>query len=275
MEFLDAYQRCVALPQVPRRIISLVPSITETVFALGAGERVVGVTSYCTHPPDGVADVMRVGGTKDPELDTIERLEPDLIIVNDEENRQEDFSALEKRGLPLYVTAPRTVAEGIRLVEQLGPLIGCQAQARTLARSLWQQYEESTARLKAGERLRVFCPIWRKPWMSFNRETYSDDMLWRCGGENIFRAKDERYFSLSLDEVVAADPHLILLPSEPYPFAEKHFVHLSPLQETAAGRGGHFYCVDGMALCWYGPRIAHGLTELSRLFAFVRETMDE
>ena len=107
MEFLDAYQRCVALPRVPRRIISLVPSITETVFALGAGERVVGVTSYCTHPPDGVAGVTRVGGTKDPEIDTIERLEPDLIIVNDEENRQEDFSALEKRGLPLYVTAPR------------------------------------------------------------------------------------------------------------------------------------------------------------------------
>ena len=275
MEFLDAHQRCVDLPQAPQRIISLVPSITETVFTLGAGERVVGVTSYCTHPPDGVAGVTRVGGTKDPELDAIERLKPDLILVNDEENRHEDFTALEERGLPLYVTAPRTVAEGIRMIEQLGPLLGCQAQARALTRSLWQQYEESTTGLKEVERLRVFCPIWRKPWMSFNRETYSDDMLWRCGGENIFRAKDERYFSLSLDDVVAADPHLVLLPSEPYPFAEKHFVHLTPLQETAAGRGGHFYCIDGMALCWYGPRIAQGLTELSRLFAFVRDTMDE
>ena len=182
MKFLDAYKRPVALPQVPQRIISLVPSITETVFALGAGERVVGVTAYCTHPPDGVAGVARVGGTKNPDLDTIARLKPDLVIVNDEENRQEDFGALEKRGLPLYVTAPRTVAEGIRMVEQLGPLIGCQAQARTLALALWQQYEESTAGLKEIERLRVFCPIWRKPWMSFNHETYSDDMLWRCGG---------------------------------------------------------------------------------------------
>ena len=275
MEFLDAYKRSVTLSQVPQRIISLVPSITETVFALGAGARVVGVTAYCTHPPDGVADVTRVGGTKDPDLEAIEGLKPDLIIVNDEENRQEDFSALEKRGLPLYVTAPRTVAEGIRMVEQLGPLIGCHVQARTLALSLYRQYEESTVGREEGERLRVFCPIWRKPWMSFNRETYSDDMLWRCGGENIFRAQNERYFSLSLDEVIAADPHLVLLPSEPYPFAEKHFVHLTPLQETVAGRGGHFYCVDGMALCWYGPRIAHGLTELSRLFAFVRDTLDE
>ena len=275
MEILDAYKRWVALPQAPRRIVSLVPSITETVFALGAGARVVGVTAYCTHPADGVAGVTRVGGTKDPDLDTIERLKPDLVIVNDEENRREDFNALEKRGLPLYVTAPRTVAEGIQMVEQLGPLIGCHAQARTLALALWQQYEESATGREEAERLRVFCPIWRKPWMSFNRATYSDDMLWRCGGENIFRAKEERYFSLSLDEVVAADPHLVLLPSEPYPFAEKHFVHLAPLQETAAGRGGHFYCVDGMALCWYGPRIADGLTELSRLFAFVRDTLDE
>ncbi len=275
MEFIDAHKRIVALPQVPRRLISLVPSITETVFALGAGHRVVGVTTYCTHPPDGVARVTRVGGTKNPDLDTIERLKPDLIIVNDEENRQEDFHALEKRGVPLYVTAPRTVAEGIRLVEQLGPLVGCPAPAQTLTRSLWQHYAQSTARREKGERLRVFCPIWRKPWMSFNHETYSDDMLWQCGGENIFRARDERYFSLALEEVEAANPHLVLLPSEPYPFAEKHFVHLAPLQETPAGRGGHFYCIDGMALCWYGPRIAHGLTALSRLFAFVRGRLDE
>ena len=275
MEFLDAHERSLSLPQRPRRIISLVPSITETVFALGAGERVVGVTSYCTHPPDAVAGVTHVGGTKDPDLDTIERLEPDLIIVNEEENRQEDFQALDKRGLPIYVTAPRTVADGIRLVEQLGPLIGCQEQAQTLAMSLWQHYEEVTTGPKEGERLRVFCPIWRKPWMSFNHETYSDNMLWCCGGENILRTKDERYFSLSLDEVIAADPHIVILPSEPYPFAEKHFIYLKPLQETRAGQGGHFYCVDGMALCWYGPRIADGLTELSRLFAFVQETIDD
>ena len=275
MEFQDAHNRCLSLPHVPQRIISLVPSITETVFTLGAGARVVGVTSYCTHPPDGVASVTQVGGTKDPNLETIERLEPDLIIINDEENRKEDFQALVERDFPVYVTAPRTVAEGIRLVEQLGPVVGCQEQAQMLAESLWQPYQAATNACKEAERLRVFCPIWRKPWMSFNHETYSDDMLRCCGGENVLQTKGERYFSLSLDEVAAADPHIVLLPSEPYPFAEKHFIHLEPLKKTAAGRGGHFYCVDGMALCWYGPRIADGLTELSRLFAFVRGTIDD
>ena len=275
MEFFDDRERCLALPHVPRRIISLVPSITETLFALGAGSRVVGVTTYCTHPTDSVAGITKVGGTKDPDLEAIERLEPDLVIVNDEENRHEDFIALEERGLPLYVTAPRTVLAGIRMVVQLGPLVGCQEQGHALSRGLKQQYGEVTAGLGRVPRLRVFCPIWRKPWMSFNSDTYSDDMLWCCGGENILRTKDERYFSLTLDEVAAAAPQIVLLPSEPYPFAKEHFVHLKPLLDTPAGQAGHFYCVDGMALCWYGPRIADGLTELSRLFAFVRETIDD
>ncbi len=275
MEFLDDRKRCLALPHVPQRIISLVPSITETLFALGAGSRVVGVTTYCTHPIDSVAGITKVGGTKDPDLEAIERLEPDLVIVNDEENRHEDFIALQERGLPLYVTAPRTVLAGIRMVAQLGPVVGCPEQGHALSRGLEQQYEEVTAELGRVPRLRVFCPIWRKPWMSFNADTYSDDMLWCCGGENILRTKDERYFSLRLDEAAAAAPQVVLLPSEPYPFAKKHFVHLKPLLDTPAGQAGHFYCVDGMALCWYGPRIAAGLTELSRLFSFVRETIDD
>jgi ABC-type hemin transport system substrate-binding protein len=100
-------------------------------------------------------------------------------------------------------------------------------------------------------------------------------MLWVCGGENIFRAKPERYCTLTLDEAAAADPQIVLLPSEPYPFTPKHFVHLKPLSETCAGKMGHLYCVNGMALCWYGPRIADGFAELSRLFSYVREALDE
>lgn len=274
MEFLDAYNRRLELPRPPQRIISLVPSITETLFALGAGDRVVGVTTYCTQPPEAVAPLPKLGGTKDPALDAIARLAPDLVIVNDEENRREDFSTLLEHGCPIYVTAPRSVVDGIRLVERLGPLIGCPARARTLAASLWQEHAAATRAQQDRAPLRVFCPIWRKPWMSFNHNTYSDDMLRCCGGENILGSKAERYFSVSLDEVVAADPQLVLLPSEPYPFAEKHVVHLKPLQQTRAGQWGHFYCIDGMALCWYGPRIADGLTELSQLFAFVRKTQD-
>ena len=270
MQFEDAHHRRLDLAGPPQRIVSLVPSLTETLFALGAGSRVVGVTKYCTHPPDGVAGLTKVGGTKNPDLDAIDRLAPDLVLVNDEENRIEDFRALEARGWPVYVTAPRSVADGIRLVERLGPLTGCAAQAGAVAASLWRAYRGATRAQAAHAPLRVFCPIWRKPWMSFNGDTYCDDMLRCCGGANVLRAKPDRYFRLTLAEVVAADPQVVLLPSEPYPFTEKHFPHLEPLRQTSAGRAGHFYCIDGMAFCWHGPRIADGLTELSRLFASVR-----
>ncbi len=274
MDFVDDLQRTVSLPALPGRIVSLVPSLTETLFALGAGERVVGVTDYCTHPPEGVARVTKVGGTKDPRLGVILQLAPDLVICNDEENRREDFCWLVEHGLPLYVTAPRTVADGIALIDKLGQVLGCQNQSAAIVQTQRARYDQLAAEMTDQPRLRVFCPIWRKPWMSFNADTYADDMLWCCGGENILRANPERYHTVTLEEVAALSPQVVLLPSEPYPFTSKHFVHLKPLVDTPAGRAGHFYCVDGMALCWYGPRISDGLTQFSRLFAYVRSSMD-
>jgi len=274
MEFLDEISRTVSLSATPRRVVCLVPSITETLFALGLGDRVVGVTDYCTHPPDEIARLQKVGGTKDPRIETIVQLAPDLVIVNDEENRHEDFSALTDQGLSVYVTAPRTVADGIAMIERLGPVLGCQTASDEMAKSLRALYDKVTAEASTCPRLRVFCPIWRKPWMTFNADTYADDMLWCCGAENVVRTKAERYFSTTLEEIAALQPEVVVLPSEPYPFTNKHFVHLKALAETPAGRSGHFYCIDGMALCWYGPRIADGLTELSRLFTYVRATID-
>jgi ABC-type hemin transport system substrate-binding protein len=274
MEFLDEVSRAVSLPTVPRRIVCLVPSITETLFALGLGDAVVGVTDYCTHPPDDVARVVKVGGTKDPHIENIVQLAPDLVIVNDGENRREDFAALTGRGLSVYVTAPRTVADGIAMIERLGPVLGCQTASGQMGEKLHAIYDRVVAEASRLPPLRVFCPIWRKPWMTFNADTYADDMLWRCGAENVARTKSERYCSTTLEEIAELAPEIILLPSEPYPFTSKHFVHLKPLAETPAGKGGHFYCIDGMALCWYGPRIADGLTELSRLFTYVRATID-
>ena len=274
MEFLDEVSRTVSLPIVPRRIVCLVPSITETLFALGLGDAIVGVTDFCTHPPDDVARVTKVGGTKDPHIENIAQLAPDLVIVNDEENRQEDFAALTERGLPVYVTAPRTVADGIAMIERLGPVLGCKTASEQLVAGLRTTYDQVITEAATLPRLRVFCPIWRKPWMTFNADTYADDMLWCCGAENVVRTKAERYFSTTLEEIAALDPEVIVLPSEPYPFTNKHFVYLKELAETPAGRSGHFYCIDGMALCWYGPRIADGLTELSRLLMYVRATMD-
>ncbi|MBI3249047.1 MAG: cobalamin-binding protein [Deltaproteobacteria bacterium] len=275
MQFLDDLQRPVTLPARPRRIICLVPSITETLFALGVGDRVVGVTAYCTHPPERVALLPKLGGTKDPNREAILRLEPDLLILNDEENRQEDFTWFVEQGLPVYVTSPRTVAAGITMIEKLGSVLSCQSHSEPMVQTMRAACAHVAAELATQPRLRVFCPIWRKPWMTFNHDTYSDDMLWTTGGENVLRDKAERYFSATLEEVEALSPQVVLLPSEPYPFETKHFVHLKPLANTPAGRGGHFYCIDGMALCWYGPRILEGLEQLSKLFAYVRATIDD
>ena len=160
------------------------------------------------------------------------------------------------------------------MIDKLGALLGCQPQSWPLAQTLRSRYDRLATEVAGQPRLRVFCPIWRKPWMSFNRDTYIDDMLWCGGGENVLRARTDRYFTLTLEEVETLSPQVVLLPSEPYPFATKHIVHLTPLRDTPAGRAGHFYCVDGRALCWYGPRIADGLEQLARLFAYVRATID-
>jgi ABC-type Fe3+-hydroxamate transport system substrate-binding protein len=275
MQFLDDLQRPLTLPTQPHRIICLVPSITETLFAIGAGERVIGVTEYCTHPPEQVARLPKLGGTKNPQREAILQLAPDLLILNDEENRKEDFFWFVEQGLPVYVTGPRTIAEGITMIERLGVLLECETSSAPMVQTIREVYERVTSEAAKQPRLRVFCPIWRKPWMAFNHDTYSDDMLWTCGGDNILRGKSERYFTVTLEEVEALAPQVVLLPSEPYPFEPKHFVHLKSLADTPAGRGGHFYCVDGMALCWYGPRILDGLEQLSELFAYVRSTIDE
>ena len=274
LEYMDSTGRMLSLKGAPQRIVSLVPSVTETIFALGAGDQMVGVTSYCTQPPEALQKLKAVGGTKNPDVGAIVQLNPDLVIFNDEENRHEDFLALQDKGYPVYVTAPRTVESGIRMVKELGDVIGCSTEAESMEYSLRSSYFAVTA--KSGDRLalRVFCPIWRKPWMSFNRDTYSDDMLRCCGGENIFAGAGERYFSVSLDEVVVRNPHVVLLPSEPYPFSEKHLVDFRSLDGTYAAEAGHFYCIDGMSLCWYGPRIAGGLREISELFDFVRDSLE-
>jgi ABC-type hemin transport system substrate-binding protein len=160
------------------------------------------------------------------------------------------------------------------MIERLGPVLGCQTASEQMVKKLQAIYAQAVAEVANLPRLRVFCPIWRKPWMAFNADTYADDMLWCCGAENVVRTKSERYFSTTLEEIAGLRPEVVVLPSEPYPFTTKHFAHLQELADTPAGRGGHFYCIDGMALCWYGPRIADGLRELSRLFAYVRSTID-
>jgi len=267
MEFHDATGAIVVLPAQPRRIVSLIPSVTETLFALGAGPSVAGCTAYCTEPPEDVATTTRVGGQKNPKLDVIRALGADLVVANIEENLREHVETLRGWGIPVYVTYPRTVAAGIRLVSDLGAVVGLPERGREMAAALAAALEDVRS-ARAGTPARsVFYPIWRGPWMTVNRDTYAHDMLALCGGDNVFGQSATRYPEVTLPDVARAAPEVILLPDEPYRFRLAHVADFDAHPDIPAVRQRRVHLVDGKLATWYGPRIAEAFRVLPRLIS--------
>ena len=245
----------------PGRIVCLVPSITELLFDLGAGDRLVGRTRYCEEPAGRVAEISTVGGTKNPDCEGIVAMRPDLVIVNREENRLEDFRALEAAGLHVLVTHPRTVDEAAAMIESVGEAAGVADAARALAGRC--RAARGGLAGGAGGRVRVFCPIWRRPWMTFGPRTYVADVLREAGMENVYDdASGADFFEIDLADVIARDPELVLLPDEPYVFAAEHAVELRGL-----GVAARYELIDGKDLAWYGARIPAALERLRELCA--------
>ena len=263
----DASGVVVTLPAPPRRIVSLIPSITEILFALGLGDAVVGCTIYCTQPPDGVSTKTRIGGEKNPKLDLIRELQPDLVVANVEENVRAHVDTLRDWNIPVYVTYPRTVLEGIRLIRQMGQLTGAEERGHDMASALEAQLVEVRARRAGRAPARVFCPIWRHPYMTINRDTYIHDMLATCGGDNVFGGLFQRYPPVDLADVARERPDVILLPDEPYRFRRAHLADFSSNPEIPALRDGRVHLIDGKLLSWYGPRIAEALAKLPPLLS--------
>ncbi len=220
----------------PARVVSLVPSATETLVALGV--RPVGCTRFCD-----LAGVPTVGGTKNVDVDAVAALAPDLVIVNDEENRLEDADALVACDLALHSMSPRSVSDVGPAVCALAMAIGVEPPEPFDAWDAWQ------ARTRTPERLSAFIPIWRRPWMSLAADTYGSSLLAHAGIANIFGDSVERYPEVSIGEVAARAPDVVLLPSEPYAFAERHALEL---RETVPGLRATF--VDGRDLFWWGIR---------------------
>jgi ABC-type Fe3+-hydroxamate transport system substrate-binding protein len=255
----------------PGRIVSLVPSLTEALFALGLGGRVVGVTDWCVHPADGVAALPKLGGTKNPDLEAIVALRPDLVIANQEENRRRDVERLRAAGIAVWVTYPRTVRDGAALLREMTSL-GASTQAiRDVVEPVEAALREALG-AQAGPRSRVFCPIWRDPWMSVGPDTYAHDLLTLCGGENVFGGpSDRRYPRVRLEEVEAAAPEVVLLPDEPYSFGPLDAAAIARL-DIPASRAGRIHLIDGTWVSWYGPRIRSALEGLRTLLAPQRPT---
>jgi ABC-type Fe3+-hydroxamate transport system substrate-binding protein len=271
---VDDAGRTLVLAAPPRRIVSLVPSLTELLFELGAGETVIGVTRYCTEPPHRIAPLPKLGGTKNPDLEAVVALAPDLVVMNAEENRREDFETLASRDVPVYVTEPKTVAEGVRLVARLGALVGRTEIGARLASAQQAALDATLARVERHLRgvapVRYFCPIWRKPWMAFNADTYAHDVLAVAGGANVVAEHAVRYPEVTLDAIAVTRPEVVLLPDEPYRFTARDVPALAALDATPALRGGHVRFVDGKALAWYGLRIADAVATFARVLAEAR-----
>jgi ABC-type Fe3+-hydroxamate transport system substrate-binding protein len=249
---------------LPPRIVSLVPSLTEALFSLGMGDRVVGVTEYCVHPAEAVAALPKLGGTKNPDVAAIVALRPDLVLANREENKRRDVERLEAAGVPVWVTYPRTVVEGARLLRELAERGGRRAEIASLVEPLEAALEQARAQRPARP-TRVFCPIWKRPWMSVGRDTYADDLLTVCGGENVFGARDERRYPLvTEEEILEAAPEVIVLPDEPYAFGPRDAAELGRL-EVPAARSGRIHLIDGTLVSWYGPRTRRAIETLRPL----------
>jgi ABC-type Fe3+-hydroxamate transport system substrate-binding protein len=262
---IDASGVALDLGRPPGRIVSLIPSTTETLCRLGLAEALVGVTVYCVEPPDGVRGKARIGGEKNPDLEKIRSLGPDLVIANVEENRKADVDTLRDWGIPVWVTYPRTVTEGIRMIRDLGAVTGAAARASALASELEALYERVRAETAERPRVPAFYPIWRGPYMTINRDTYIHDMLEVCGADNVFGDRPQRYPVVTLEEVADRRPQVIVLPDEPFRFRPVHRKDFAPYPDVPAVRDGRIYLVDGKPFSWHGVRIGEALRTLPTL----------
>ena len=263
--YTDALNRTIDIQNPPARIVSLVPSLTEALFDFGLADAIVGVTKFCVEPAAQVVDKAKVGGTKTLDVRRVLELEPDLVIANAEENRQEDIRQLLAAGQKVFVTFPRTVAGAIQMMRQLAEITGSLDVAQPILEEAQAALADALAASAGRRPLRTFCPIWRRPWMTVGPNTYMHDVMAVCGAANIFGDRHERYPKSELDEVARRSPEVILLPNEPYPFGAKHLPEFTQYTQVPAVRDGRIYLLEGKHLCWYGPRIAGSLRFVQRL----------
>jgi ABC-type Fe3+-hydroxamate transport system substrate-binding protein len=220
------------------RVISLVPSITETLLAWGIEP--VACTRFCEQP-----SFTHVGGTKNPDIDAITALEPDVVLMNDEENRIEDHEALVSAGLDVHVVR-------VNHVDDVHPAL------TALAQRVGVEFTPFALPPAQPVTRRAFVPIWRRPWMTVGGDTYGSSLLAHLGVANVYGG-DEKYPEATLDDVARRRPDVILVPSEPYPFAERHRAELEPVAPVVF--------VDGQDLFWWGARTPAAITRLSQALA--------
>jgi ABC-type Fe3+-hydroxamate transport system substrate-binding protein len=243
---IDDLGAAVPLDRQPRRVVSLVPSITETV-AVSAPGVLIGATDYCVHPAD--LELPRVGGSKYPKIDAVLALTPDLVLANEEENRRQDVEALRAAGVPVWTTA---AAAGVP--QALASLRRMLVEALGIRTPSWlEEAEAQWAAAPPAPRASAIVCVWRRPWVVLGRDTFAGDLLRRLGIGNAYADHPQRYPRPLLAELHAAlargDADLVVLPDEPYPF--------SATDGPEAFPGARCVLLSGRHLTWWGPSLLH------------------
>lgn len=241
------------------RVVSLVPSITESLIELGAPP--VGCTRFCDQP-----GIPTVGGTKSPDLEAVAALNPHVVVVNDEENRVEDAEALAEMGISTRSISPRSVDDVGPTIVELAAVVGV-APPEGLDGDSWRRWLTDRRPDAAEARKRAFVAVWPRPWMTCNRETYGSSLLEFLGFENVYGAASDRYPELKLAEIRERDPDpdVVLLPTEPYPFKPEHVGRVAEAFPDAAVE-----LIDGRDLFWWGTRTPRAVERLERALAKLR-----
>ncbi len=243
----------IALSQPAQRIVSLVPSQTELLSDLGLDNEVVGITKFCIYPDSWFRRKTRVGGTKNVHIDQVQKLQPDLIIANKEENTRQDIEQLQQFA-PVYVSNINTLNDAYRMFRDIGVLTGTGEKARRLADTI--RHDLMPANISHSKR--VVYLIWQNPFIAAGQDTFITEMLHVAGFENA--VQQSRYPQLPAEEINRLNPDYIFLSSEPYPFKEKHRNELSTLFPKEK-----LVLVDGELFSWYGSRLLHAKAYFEQL----------
>lgn len=248
----NRFQLSIAMSSTYRRIVSLVPSLTELLIDLELEKKLVGRTRFCVHPEEKVTEIPIVGGTKNPRLDKIRQADPDLIIANKEENRPNDIQSL-MDDFEVEVTEITTIEDALITIHRLGQKLKVAKQARSLISDIQNCLDERPDESELG----TAYIIWKDPWMSVGRDTYIHDVLEHWNLPNVFNGRT-RYPKLDLEELQRYNPDLVLLSSEPYPFKEKH---LAQVEEACPA--ARVLLVEGEWFSWYGSHMKHAFERLN------------
>ena len=253
--FIDEQGRAVKINPDPQRIISLAPSVTETLFALGLSDRIVGVTSYCDYPPEA-AQKERVGDTMRPSLEKIIALKPDLVIASTASQLEQFVQRLDELGVPIYVSNPRLLDDVLSSIERIGEITGVKERALELSRTLRGRIDAIERKSAALGKPKVLFILGTEPLITVGKASFVSDLIRRAGGESISDDVSDDYPQYSLETAVAKQPEVIFLQAGESDLPSR-------LKQTPAARADRVYRLNDDLLLRPGPRIVDGLEQMA------------